>query len=123
LGTKFKKPDLAIAFNSGCSQEAVLSWKETIMFLRQNSIPSVFTVRFHVNSYRAALPHTTFSTIQAYNREEAEAEAEVLKSVGAKLNPALGPLRNRWGSILTRCEPSKVTGFYSVNGWLAGGFR
>jgi len=44
MGTSFTKPDLAIAFNSGCSQEAVSSWKETIGFLVRNNIPSVFTV-------------------------------------------------------------------------------
>ena len=50
LGTKFTKPDLAIAFNSGCSQEAVSSWKETIIFLSQNNIPSVFTVGYFLIS-------------------------------------------------------------------------
>ena len=45
MGTKYTKPDLAIAFNSGCSQ-AVSSWKETIVFLKQNNIPSIFTVSF-----------------------------------------------------------------------------
>jgi splicing suppressor protein 51 len=44
MGATFTKPDLAIAFNSGCSQEAVSSWKETIAFLMQNNIPSIFTV-------------------------------------------------------------------------------
>ena len=46
MGTTFTKPDLAIAFNSGCSQEAASSWKETIVFLVQNKIPSVFTVGY-----------------------------------------------------------------------------
>ncbi|KAF5378487.1 hypothetical protein D9615_007134 [Tricholomella constricta] len=102
LGLKFNKPDLAIAFNSGSSQEAVPSWKQTISFLAKNNIPSVFT---------------------AYNREEAEAEAKMLEAAGAKLVPKLGPAKNPWGSILAKKEPSKVTGFYAVNGWLAGGFR
>jgi splicing suppressor protein 51 len=60
---------------------------------------------------------------QAYNREEAEEEAKILQSAGAKLHPALGPCKNKWGSILARCEPNKVVGFYSVNGWLVGAFR
>jgi hypothetical protein len=49
--------------------------------------------------------------MQAYNREEAHAEAKVLQG------------KNRWGSVLVRCEPSKVAGFYSVQGWLAGRFQ
>ena len=47
MGTRFTKPDLAVAFNSGCSEsQAVSSWKKTIEFLVQNKIPSVFTVGF-----------------------------------------------------------------------------
>ncbi|GLB44346.1 putative zinc finger mynd domain-containing protein 17 [Lyophyllum shimeji] len=102
LGSNFIKPDLAVAFNSGASQEGSESWKETMSFLVKNNIPSVFT---------------------AYNREEAEAEAKLLKAAGAQLIPRLGPTRNAWGSISFKKEPSRVTGFYSVNGWLAGGFR
>ena len=49
MGTTFTKPDLAIAFNSGCSQESVSLWKETIFFLMQNKIPSIFTVSYFVN--------------------------------------------------------------------------
>ena len=49
MGTTFTKPDLAIAFNSGCSQESVSLWKETIFFLMQNKIPSIFTVSCFVN--------------------------------------------------------------------------
>ena len=118
MGTTFTKPDLAIAFNSGCSQEAASSWKETIVFLVQNKIPSVFTVGYFVYF---VCPPQYISINQAYNHEEAEAEAAVLKSSGAKLK--LGPMKNKWGSMMARCEPSKVTGFYSVNGWVAGGFR
>ena len=66
-------------------------------------------------------PLQYISINQAYNHEEAEAEAAVLKSSGAKLK--LSPMKNKWGSMMARCEPSKVTGFYSVNGWVAGGFR
>lgn len=42
---------------------------------------------------------------------------------GATLHPELGPKRNSWASKISRTEPSKVTGFYNVNGWLSGGFR
>lgn len=46
-----------------------------------------------------------------------------MQQAGAKLIPALGPVKNVWGSTLSIKEPNKVTGFYAVNGWLAGGFR
>jgi len=102
LGDKLVLPDLAVAFNSGSSQESVASWRETINLLVKREIPTVFT---------------------AYNREEAENEAKILMDAGAKLVTSLGPKKNQWGSILTRKEPNKVTGFYAVNGWLAGGFK
>ncbi|KDR78139.1 hypothetical protein GALMADRAFT_94674 [Galerina marginata CBS 339.88] len=101
-GTKYTKPDLAIAFNSGCSQEEVQSWQRTLLALAQQGVPAVFT---------------------AFNQEEAVAEAELLRKAGATLHSELGPRRNPWGSLLSKTEPNKVTGFYSLNGWLAGGFR
>ncbi|KAG6906835.1 hypothetical protein DXG01_011768 [Tephrocybe rancida] len=102
MGSAYAQPDLAVAFNSGSSQEATTSWKETMSLLVKKKIPSVFT---------------------AYNREEAEAEAKLLRAAGANLVPALGPTKNVWGSISCKKEPSKATGFWAVNGWLAGGFR
>ncbi|KAG6816172.1 hypothetical protein H0H87_008096 [Tephrocybe sp. NHM501043] len=101
-GSDFTQPDLAVSFNSGSSQESWESWQETISFLVKNEIPSVFT---------------------AYNREEAEAEAKLLRDAGANLIHELGPLKNVWGSISCKKEPNRVTGFYFINGWLAGGFR
>lgn len=45
LGTgTYATPDLAIAFNTGSSQEALESWRETISVLATRKIPSVFTV-------------------------------------------------------------------------------
>ncbi|KIM42026.1 hypothetical protein M413DRAFT_445209 [Hebeloma cylindrosporum] len=101
-GGKFVKPDLAIAFNSGCSQEDVSSWEATLRVLAQRKIPTVFT---------------------AYNQEESVAEANIMRAAGMTLHPELGPGRNPWGSILLKSEPNEVTGFYSVNGWLSGGFN
>ncbi|KAG6889200.1 hypothetical protein C0995_002660 [Termitomyces sp. Mi166 len=101
LSSKFTNLDLAVAFNSGLSEDT-LSWEETILFLVKNKIPTVFT---------------------AYNRDEAEAEAKILQAAGANLVHALGPVQNPWRSISFKKEPGKVTGFYSVNGWLAGGFH
>ncbi|KAJ6607178.1 hypothetical protein B0H10DRAFT_2073036 [Mycena sp. CBHHK59/15] len=101
-GSKFEKPDLAIAFNSGSSQESTATWPATFKALVQKNIPSILT---------------------AYNREEAEAEAKLLSAAGANLRPSLGPRKNPWGSSKVIPEPNKVYGFYAVNGWLAGGFR
>ncbi|KAJ7443996.1 hypothetical protein FB451DRAFT_1568504 [Mycena latifolia] len=53
-GTKFEKPDLCIAFNSGASQESAHTWPATFKVLIERKIPCVLT---------------------AYNREEAEADA------------------------------------------------
>lgn len=63
------------------------------------------------------------TSFQAYNRVEAEAEANILREAGAQLTSVLGPVKNPWGSILAKTEPNAVTGFYAVNGWLAGGFK
>ncbi|KAJ6554867.1 hypothetical protein B0H19DRAFT_1154664 [Mycena capillaripes] len=101
-GTKFEKPDLCIAFNSGASQESIHTWPATFKLLIERKVPSLFT---------------------AYNREEAEAEAQLLRAASAILHPALGPAKNLWGSIKVIPEPNKVFGFYAVNGWLAGGFK
>ncbi|KAJ7183518.1 hypothetical protein C8R46DRAFT_1067191 [Mycena filopes] len=101
-GSKYERPDLAIAFNSGASQESTHSWPPTFKVLLERKVPSVFT---------------------AYNREEAEAEAALLRTAGATLLPALGPVKNPRGSIKVIPEPNKIYGFYAVNGWLAGGFK
>ncbi|KAJ7036702.1 hypothetical protein C8F04DRAFT_1094133 [Mycena alexandri] len=101
-GTKFEKPDLCIAFNSGASQASMHSWPATFKILVDRKIPSLFT---------------------AYNREEAEGEAALLRKAGATLLPALGPIKNPWGSIKVIPEPNKIYGFYAANGWLAGGFK
>ncbi|KAK6971954.1 MYND-type domain-containing protein [Favolaschia claudopus] len=101
-GTKYEKPDLCIAFNSGASQESIQTWPATFKLLVERKVPSLFT---------------------AYNREEAEAEAAILRSAGAKLLSPLGPNKNPWGSGKVIPEPNSVYGFYAVNGWLAGGFK
>ncbi|KAI3609917.1 zinc finger mynd domain-containing protein 17 [Moniliophthora roreri] len=99
-GSKYNRPDIAIAFNSGI-HESASSWQETVELLVQKSVPFIFT---------------------SYNREEAEADAKLLKAAGAALHPNLGPMKNPWGSMRLIQEPNRVHGFYSTNGWLAGGF-
>ncbi|KZV73819.1 hypothetical protein PENSPDRAFT_742311 [Peniophora sp. CONT] len=101
-GSAFQKPDLAVAFNSGCSQEEVDSWTPTIKFLVDAHIPTVFT---------------------AFNREEGQAEAKLFADLGAALVPTLGPRVNPWGSLVLQKEANRVTGFYAVNGWLACGCK
>jgi hypothetical protein len=41
----YKKPVLAVAFNSGCAQAEHLPWQTTVGRLVQTRTPSVFTVR------------------------------------------------------------------------------
>ncbi|KAJ7137091.1 hypothetical protein C8R44DRAFT_729007 [Mycena epipterygia] len=101
-GSEFEKPDLCVAFNSGASQPSMHTWPATFKVLVERRIPSLFT---------------------SYNREEAELEAALLRAAGATLHSALGPTKNPWGSIHATPEPTKVYGFYAMNGWLAGGVR
>ncbi|KAJ7847956.1 hypothetical protein B0H13DRAFT_2362173 [Mycena leptocephala] len=62
------------------------------------------------------------SVLTSYNRAEAEADATLLRTLGAQLHCALGPRINPWGSLKLHPRPSKIYGFWSDNGWLAGGF-
>ncbi|KAF9022153.1 hypothetical protein BDZ89DRAFT_1070891 [Hymenopellis radicata] len=99
------KPDLAVAFNTGLSEESPETWPETIKVLVDRKIPSVFT---------------------SYNREEAVAEGKILAKHGATLikdGDMSSGSRNQWGSMLMKPEPCKIFGFFSVNGWIAGAFR
>ncbi|KAF8884513.1 hypothetical protein BD779DRAFT_778840 [Infundibulicybe gibba] len=98
-GATLPRPDLAVAFNSGASEMSTSSWQETMEYLVQNRIPSLFT---------------------AYNQEEARGEAELLTQAGAQL--VFGPGKNPWGSIKMTSEPMKVSGFYAANEWIAGTF-
>lgn len=43
----YVKPDLAVAFDSACSQEDMPSWKETLEKLVDFGIPTVFTVNIY----------------------------------------------------------------------------
>ncbi|KAF7368233.1 Zinc finger mynd domain-containing protein 17 [Mycena venus] len=59
------------------------------------------------------------SLFTAYNREEAEGDAAVLRDAGAALHPALGPALNPWGSMKGVATVHSVYGFHVENGWLA----
>ncbi|KAK1221519.1 hypothetical protein PQX77_015638 [Marasmius sp. AFHP31] len=102
LDSKFMKPDLAIAFNSGANTYQDDNWKETIEVLVKRKIPSAFT---------------------SFSEDEARDVVDLLKEVGATLVPGMGPERNPWGSSQLVPELLKLTGFYSDNRWLAGGLR
>ncbi|KAJ6552023.1 hypothetical protein DFH09DRAFT_988435, partial [Mycena vulgaris] len=101
-GSKFEKPDLCIGFNSGAAQVPWYTWPTTFKLLVERKLPSLFT---------------------AYNREEAEGDAAILRAAGAALHPALGPALNPWGSMKGFPTSQSAYGFQVENGWLAGGFR
>lgn len=44
LGDDYQVPDLAIAFNSGASEEESQPWHETIKLLVEKKVPTAFTV-------------------------------------------------------------------------------
>ncbi|KAJ7279736.1 hypothetical protein C8J57DRAFT_1712667 [Mycena rebaudengoi] len=102
-GDQFETPDLCIAFNSGATQGHVgYTWQTSIKFLVERKIPSLF---------------------MAYDREEAEGDAAMLRAAGAAVHPLLGPCLNPWGSQKAFPTAHSVYGFHVDNGWLAGGFK
>ena len=60
LSDRFVPPDLAVAFNSGSSEEDVASWRQTMKVLIQRKIPSVFTV-FQYDTPHYDIELTSFS--------------------------------------------------------------
>ncbi|KAJ6495166.1 hypothetical protein C8R45DRAFT_1094825 [Mycena sanguinolenta] len=96
-GSEFERPDLCVAFDSAANP-----WPETFQLLVDRRLPTLFT---------------------AYNREEAEIEATLLRAAGATLHPALGPSKNPWGGMNPIPAAHRQYGFYTSSGWLAGGFK
>ncbi|KAJ6511088.1 hypothetical protein C8R45DRAFT_1162526, partial [Mycena sanguinolenta] len=103
-GSDFERPDLCIGFNSGANHSAALgyTWPATFKVLVERKIPSLIT---------------------AFSREDAEADAALLRAAGAALHPELGPVLNPWGSLKGAPRPYHVHGFVVNSGWLAGGFK
>ncbi|KAJ6511089.1 hypothetical protein C8R45DRAFT_1207828 [Mycena sanguinolenta] len=103
-GSDFERPDLCIGFNSGANHSAALgyTWPATFKVLVERKIPSLIT---------------------AFGREDAEADAALLRAAGAALHPELGPVLNPWGSLKGVPSPHNVHGFLVNSGWLAGGFK
>ncbi|KAH9481764.1 hypothetical protein JR316_0006291 [Psilocybe cubensis] len=101
-GSSFVKADLVVAFDPKCYKDNIDTWQETLGVLIEQKIPTVFT---------------------SYNYDDAVANAKFLEDVGAKLHPEFRLKKNPWASQVPKIEPSKVTGFFAVNEWLAGGFK
>ncbi|KAJ7241083.1 hypothetical protein C8J57DRAFT_1561722 [Mycena rebaudengoi] len=99
-GSFFERPDLCIAMNSGA--------------------PQVSRLRWYSERKRFSDSQGTFLVVQ---REEAVAEAALLRAAGATLHAALGPGKNPWGSLQVTPSHHKVYGFSAASGWIAGGFR
>ncbi|KIK50989.1 hypothetical protein GYMLUDRAFT_252459 [Collybiopsis luxurians FD-317 M1] len=99
-GDGFRKPDLAIAFNSGMSSFSLTkSWTDTVEVLVHEKILTVFT---------------------SYSKLEAELDYAILRQEGADL--LLGPQKNPWSSQVLSLETDKVAGYSSSNGWIAAAF-
>lgn len=90
----YEKPDLAVAFHTGFSQEMKEEWLPTIQYL-------------------AAAPHPTLFT--SYNEKEMEEETTILDGIGANfLQPAE---INKWGGLCPMLEvmEEKEGSFYFMH--------
>lgn len=98
---QFERPSLAVAFNSGVSQEERESWLPTLKSLSDLAVPFVFT---------------------CFNEYEADADAEFLRDAGLKLSK--GPEKNRWASERPYVDAMLDDCFYQRNNWwICGGGR
>jgi splicing suppressor protein 51 len=82
----FKKPDLAVLFHTGHSQESVEEWKPAVQFLATAGFPSMFT---------------------CFNGKEMEEETAGLKSIGAKF--LVEGCENRWRGLRPLLEVAEET--------------
>ncbi|KAF8881428.1 hypothetical protein CPB84DRAFT_1687229 [Gymnopilus junonius] len=96
------KPDLAIAFNSGCSKSDIEYWKTTYRALFRKRVPSLFT---------------------ASNEAEAQRESVLFHRSGINFHPELRPRHNPWGSLISKLDPKTISRFSENNGWISGGWR
>jgi splicing suppressor protein 51 len=92
----YSAPDLAVAFNTGHSQEDVSSWSPTIRLLSHAKFPTVFTT---------------------FNRKEMEEETAILAGLGVRF--LVRGERNRWRSMRTLLEVAEEeeNGVYCNNGY------
>lgn len=79
----YEKPDLAVAFHSGFSQEAQEQWKPTLEWLvNEAEFPTLFTT---------------------YNKQEMERETAILKGMGSRF--VKEGEENKWKSLCPFLEP------------------
>jgi splicing suppressor protein 51 len=90
----YNAPELAVAFHTGHSQEAVSSWSPTIRLLSHASFPTVFTT---------------------YNRKEMEEETAILTGLGARF--LVQGEKNRWRGMrmLLEVAEEEENGVYCNN--------
>ncbi|GIL59125.1 hypothetical protein Vafri_14039 [Volvox africanus] len=81
----WRRPDVAVAFNSGISEHDQKLWEPALKLLIQHRVPVVFT---------------------SYNDVEAAADAAVWRAVGGDVT--LGPQRNPFRAMEPISEPSQV---------------
>jgi splicing suppressor protein 51 len=81
--TFYEKPDLIVAFNSGCvdGDDADSDWDKTIRLIVESDIPALFTT---------------------YNPREAWHEQVKMKSLGARF--IVEPEKNKWSSLVPMPE-------------------
>ncbi|GLC41993.1 hypothetical protein PLESTB_001056500 [Pleodorina starrii] len=88
----WRRPDIAVAFNSGISEYDREMWAPALEVLVQHGVPVVFT---------------------SYNGEEAAADAAAWRAAGGEVT--LGPERNPFRAMEPVAEPSQVDNFYYQN--------
>jgi hypothetical protein len=103
-GSKFQKPDLCIAFNSGASVVSTHTWLPTLKLLVEGKIPTVFTVRCR----DVRVPHlfTNNDPLQSFNHciltaVSRSAEAPRDRLVISRLS---------WVQNLSKCSESRRSG-------------
>ncbi|EAU87763.2 hypothetical protein CC1G_11041 [Coprinopsis cinerea okayama7 len=98
-GQDFIKPDIAAAFDASSD---VKPWKATIKTLTKWKVPAIFTSLTHEQSVK---------------------DAKDLRKTGTKLKKELSPRINPWGSMQLRTDSNSIgiDGFFTANGWIAGG--
>ncbi|KAG2437366.1 hypothetical protein HXX76_006021 [Chlamydomonas incerta] len=88
----WRRPDLAVAFNSGISESEQKLWAPALQLLARQGVPVVFT---------------------SYNAHEAEGDAAAWRAAGGVVT--LGPERNPYRALEPIAEPSQVDVFYYQN--------
>ncbi|KXZ54279.1 hypothetical protein GPECTOR_5g367 [Gonium pectorale] len=88
----WRRPDLAVAFNSGMSESDQKLWAPALEALIRHAVPVVFT---------------------SYNDQEAAADAGVWRAAGGQVTH--GPERNPFRVLEPVAEPSEVDVFYHQN--------